>query len=238
LALPIASEGDAMSLLLPLVAGCALLPAAEPDKPAPLRYLRPDGGKYVTAGEVTTTSSEDGSVFTVRGEQPDEKTTLTLRYDRDGRLTSAEAVRNRKAVALTLGEKGAGTMKRGGLTDFLKDLPANPLVSGGTDWVDALTLVRRYDGAKGGKQDVAGLWIDPVQGVQKQTFTAERQSSVTVSVKDKDVKLDRYRLKLRGGDYAAWADADGRVVRVQGAAAKAVPVVLEGFEAATRGLKP
>ena len=228
-----------MSLLLPLVAGCALLPAAEPDKSATLRYLRPEKSKYVAAGEVTTASSDDGSDVTVRTEAPDDKTTLTLHYDRAGKLTSADAVHgSRKGVTLTLGEKGAGTMKRGGITDFLKDLPANPLVSGGTDWADALPLVRRYDGAKGGKQEVAGLWIDPVQGLQKQTFTAERQSSVTVTVKDKEIKLDRYRLKLRGGEYAAWADPDGRVVRVQGLAAKAVPVVLEGFEDATRGLKP
>ena len=83
-----------------------------------------------------------------------------------------------------------------------------------------LQLVRRYDAAKGGKQEFAGLSIDPVQGFQKQTFTAERQAADTVTVKDKEVKLDRYRLKLRGGDYAAWADGEGRVVRVQGLAAE------------------
>ena len=49
---------------------------------------------------------------------------------------------------------------------------------------------------------------------------------------------DRFRLKIRGSDYTAWVDGDGRMVRVQGLAPKAVPVVLEGFEDATRGLKP
>ena len=76
--------------------------------------------------------------------------------------------------------------------------------------------------------------IDPAQGLEKHTFTAERQPADTVTVKDKEMKLDRFRLKLRGGDYAAWADGEGRVVRVQGLAPKAVPVVLEGFEDATR----
>jgi hypothetical protein len=228
-----------MCFLLPLVVGCALFPA-DAEKPTPIRYLRSDMGKFVTAGEVTATRADDGSVVTSRTERPDDRITLTLRYDRDGKLTSAEAVNDgdRKAVTLTFGEKGTGTMKRGGLTDFLKDLPANPVVATGPDWTDVLQLVRRYDAAKGGKQQIAGLSLDPVHGVQKQTFTAERQTADTVTVKDKAVKLERYRLKLRGGDYTAWADGEGRVVRVHGLAAKAVPVVLEGFEDATRGLKP
>jgi hypothetical protein len=228
-----------MSFLLPLVFGCSLLPAPEPEKPVPLRYVRTEMGKKVTAGEVTTTRSDDGTVVTTRMEQADEKMTVTLRYDRDGKLTGAEVVQSpRKGVTLTLGEKGTGTMKRGGITDFLKDLPANPIVAAGPEWTDAIQLVRRYDGSKGGKQELTGVSIDPVQGLQKQTFTAERQAAETVTVKDKELKLDRYRLKMRGGDYAVWADGDGRVVRVQGLAAKAVPVVLEGFEEATRGLKP
>jgi hypothetical protein len=229
-----------MSILLPLVAGCALLPAADADKPAPLRYLRPEMGKYVSAGEVATTRAEDGSVVTSRADDPDEKVTLTLRYDRDGKLTSAESVQevNRKGVTLTLGAKGTGIMKRGGITDFLKDLPANPVVSASPDWTDAPQLIRRYDAAKGGKQQFAGLWIDPKEGLQKQTLNVERQAADTVTVKDKELKLTRYRLRLRGGEYTAWTDGEGRVVRVQGLAEKALPVVLEGFEDATRGLKP
>ena len=129
-------------------------------------------------------------------------------------------------------------MKRGGITDFFKDLPANPVVTAGPDWVGTLTLLRRYDTTKGGKQELAGFWIDPVQGLEKQTYTIERKASETVMVKDKEVKLDRYRIKLRGGEHTAWIDPEGRVVRVQGLAPKAVPIVLEGFEDATKGLKP
>ncbi|HEX5270915.1 MAG TPA: hypothetical protein VFW33_10525, partial [Gemmataceae bacterium] len=231
-------QGDAMSFLLPLVAGCALLPVAQAEKPVTLRYVLPEMGKLVTAAEVTTTRGDDGTFVTIKSERPDEKMTVTLRYDRDGKLTAADAVQGRKGVTLTLGEKGTGTMKRGGITDLLKDLPANPVVAAGPDWADVLQVVRRYDGAKGGKQEIAGFSIDPVQGFQKQKFTAETLPPVTIAVKDKEMKLDRYRLKVRGGDYAAWADGDGRVVRLQGVARGAVPVVLDGFEDATRGLKP
>ena len=206
-----------MSFLLPLIAGCALLPAAEPEKPAPLHYRRPDMGKLVSVGEVTILRGDDGTVITSRSDRPDEKTTLTLHYNRAGRLTTAEVVHEgtRKTATLKLGEKGLGTMKRGGLTDFLKDLPANPVVTAGPEWTDALGLIRRYDGAKGGKQELAGLSLDPVQGLQKRTFTIERPGTNSVTVKDKEFKLDRYRLKTRGGEYTAWADGEGRVVRIQ-----------------------
>jgi len=227
-----------MSFLLPLIAGCVLL--AEPDKPVPLHYLRPDMGKYTAAGEVTIRRTEDGTVVISRTERPDEQATVTLRYDGDGKLTSADAVQaaTRKGVTLTLGEKGAGTINPGGISEFFKPQPANPVVTAGPDWLGTLTLLRRYDTTKGGKQEFAGFWIDPVQGLEKQTYTIERKASETVTVKDKEVKLDRYRIKLRGGEYTAWADLEGRVVRVQALAPKAVPIVLDGFEDATRGLKP
>jgi len=228
-----------MSLLLPLVAGCALLPAADAEKPAPLRYLRPDMGKYVLDSEVTTARSDDGTVVTYRAERPDEKMTLTLRYDGAGKLTAAEAALDgtRKVATLTVGDKGRGTLKRGGVTDLLKDLPADPIVTT-TGWGEVLQLVRRYDAARGGKQEFSGLWIHPVEGMLNQTFTVERQAADTITLKDKEVKLDRYRVKARGGDFAAWADADGRVVRVEGLAPKSAPVVLEGYEGATKGLRP
>jgi len=229
-----------MSFALAFIVSSALLPAADADQPAPLRYLRPATGKYVLASEVTTTRSDDGTIVTHKSEGPGEQITLTVHFDRDGKVTRAEAVQDgpRKVATLSLGEKGMGTLKRGGLTDFLKDLPAKPVVTAGPDWTAALLLVPLYDGTKGGKQEMPGLWIDPVQGLQTPTFTVERQGDDAVTLKDKAVKLDRYRIKLRGGEAAVWADGDGRVVRVQPLAAKAVPVVLEGFEDATKGLKP
>jgi hypothetical protein len=222
-----------MSLLLL----CALLAA---DKPAPLSYLRPDGDKYVAAGSVSVSPGTDGTVITSRTQRPDEKMLVTLRFDKDGKLTSADAVQEntRKAVTLTVGEKGAGLMKRGGITDIFKDLPANPLVTAGPDWIGAVALLRRYDSAKGGKQELTGFWIDPVHGMEKVTYTIERKASETLTIKDKEVKLERCRVKLHAGEATVWADGDGRVVRFHASAAKAVPVVLEGFEDATKGLKP
>ena len=131
-------------------------------------------GKYVAAADVTTTRGEDGAVVTVRTKPP-EKMTVTLRLDKSGQATGAEVIRDPKGVTLTLGEKGTGTMKRGGVTDFLKDLPANPIVAAGPDWTDVLQVVRRYDASKGGKQEFAGLSIDPMQGFQNRVPPPRRR---------------------------------------------------------------
>lgn len=57
-----------------------------------------------------------------------------------------------------------------------------------------------------------------------------------MTVKDKTVELTRYRIQLRSGDYLVWARPDGTVCKLIAKGAKAVPVVLEGYEEATRNL--
>jgi hypothetical protein len=110
------------------------------------------------------------------------------------------------------------------------------------DWSDVFQLVRRYDAAKGGKQDFPGLWVHPVQPMQKLTFSIQRIGDDTVAVREKgkemEVKLGRYQVKLRSGDYAVWADPDRRVVRIVPANRKEAFVVLQGYQEATRGLAP
>ena len=200
-----------MSFALAVVLSSTLLPVAEAEKPSSLRYLHPALDKYVLEGEVVSTRSEDGTVLTWAFGGPGEKLTLTEHRDRDGNPKRAEVVqeRPRKVATLTFGEKGAGTLKRGGITDFLKDLPARPLVTAGPEWTAALQLLPLYDSTRGGKQKVPGLWIDPVQGLQTHTFAVERQAAETVTVKDKLLKVVRYRMKLRVAEAAAWADGTG-----------------------------
>jgi hypothetical protein len=233
--------------LLPILAALALLPAAEPEKPAPLRYLRPEMGKFVLESEVTVTRGDGGTVYVSRTERPNEKMTLTLRLDGDGRLRSAEALReaaNKRRAVLTLRGGKRGDLKRDGTTDFYDDLPPDPVVTTAPDWSDIFQLVRRYDAAKGGKQEFAGLWIHPVEAMRRLTFTVERLKTDPVTVKDpttkkdEELKLERYQVKLRSGDYLVWADPSGRVVKLMGAGPKGTPVVLEGFEEATRALGP
>ncbi len=227
-----------MTNLLALLAGCALLPAADADKTT-LRYLRPADDKFVLESEVTTTRDDKGTTYVSRTERGREKTTLTVRHDKAGKLTSAEVVVEAAAVkknATAAVQDAAARVQRGGTVDFLK-LTGDPVVTTAPDWSDVFQLVRRYDAAKGGKQEFPGLWFHPTNGLEQPTFTADRTGSDAVTAGGKELRLDRYRVKLRSGDYSVWADADRKVYKILPGGDKAVPVVLEGFEDATRNLK-
>jgi hypothetical protein len=212
--------------------------AADGEKPATVRYLRPAQGKLVLESEVTRTTTADGMTYVSRTDRGAEKMTLTLRHDKDGRLTSAEAVQEsaagKKSALLTLrGDKAE--LRRGDTTETLP-APAALIVTTAPDWTDIFELVRRYDGKKAGKQEFAGLWIHPVQPTRQLTFTVERVGKDTAQVEGREVPLDRYAIRLRSGDYLAWGDRTGRVVRLIPAGKPAAAVVLEGFAEATRAL--
>ena len=216
-----------------------LVPGLAAEKPATLRYLRPEGGRYVLESEVSTTATTEGSTYvskTVRGK---ETMTLTVRRGKDGKVLWAEAVQvkdgQRRKATLDLRVEPA-QLKRGGVTDLLK-VAANPVVTTAPDWSDVFELVRRYDGARGGKQEFAGFWMHPSQPHLTPTFSVEKLGKDTVKVDGKEQQLVRYRVKLRSGAYLVWAREGGPVCKILPGGAKAVPVVLEGYEEATRGLK-
>ncbi|HEY7310430.1 MAG TPA: hypothetical protein VH643_13780 [Gemmataceae bacterium] len=226
-----------MSPLLSLLFAGSLL-AADADTPASLRYLRPDADRYVLESEVTTTARSKGTTYVSRTTHGEETMTLTLHLDDKGMVRGAEAVLEKgkassKAVLDLRG--GKASLKRGDKTDLF-EVPKDPMVTTAPDWSDIFTLVRRYDARKGGKQQFAGLWIHPTKPRLLLTFTIERTGRDKVTVKDKIVELTRYRVYLRSGEYLVWARADGTVCKLIAKGAKAVPVVLEGYEEATRNL--
>jgi len=230
-----------MLTLFVILAGCGLLAAAEPDKPTTLRYLRPSGDKFVLESAVTTTRDKDGTTTYVSlTDRGSEKMTLTLRFNKKGEIKEAEAVQEtaqgKKQVSATLDNSKIRLVQDGATHDILNP-PANPIVTTAPDWSDIFQLVQRYDGKKGGKQEFSGLWIHPTKKTLMLTFTIERLGSDTIKVKDAEMKLDRYRVRLRSGDYLVWADPSGRVCKLLPPGAKASPVVLEGYEEATRELK-
>src|SRR5262249_6113883 len=141
----------------------------------------------------------------------------------------------KKTATLMPQGNGKWVLKRGNLSEFF-DLPADPVVTSAPDWSDIFQLVRRYDSAKGGKQEFNGLWFHPVNGMLPQAFTIERHDSETVKDRDMELKLARYRVRLRSGEYHVWADKTGRVLKLQPVGAKTMPVVLEGYEDVTREL--
>jgi len=229
-----------MSGVLPLLLGCSLLaPAADPDKPTTWRYVRPDGGKFVFDGELTFTRSADGSSAVSRVDRGKETLTLTVERDKAGQVVAANAVDqtadDKKAVTVTFVGKSA-EVRRGGLREYV-ETPADAVVATAPGLGDVLQLVRRYDAAKGGKQEFPGLWIHPREPYATLTFVIERVGGDKATLKDKEVALDRYRVKRRDGTYLVWASADGVVYKVAPDGGKGDAAVLEGWEDATRDLK-
>ena len=227
-----------MSSLLWTLLGCSLLAAADAEKPPTLRYLRPEEKRFVLESEITTTTTSKSTTYVSRTERGEEKTTLTIRSDTKGKarvaLVVVEKGRQRNTAQLDLTGPRA-KLKRGGTTDFFK-APANPIVTTAPDWSDIFALVRRYDASRGGKQEFPGLWIHPRKPLLTLTFTIERAGTDRVTVKDRPVELTRYRVHLRSGDYLVWARPDGVVCKLIAQSAGAVPVVLEGYQEATRNL--
>ena len=229
--------------MLPLVLSC-LLSAPPDEKPAPLRYVRPSGDKYVTESEIAVTPEKRGSVYTSTtsrtSDDGDVKMTLTLRLDPANAITSAEAVlttpKTKKKATLTL-FKGNARIKRDGTTELLDGVPEAPVVTTAPDWSDVIQLVTRYDAKKGGKQEFGGVWFHPVEKWQFLKFAIERTGEDKITLKDREIKLYRNEINLRSGGYRTWSDADGRVVRIVPLGQGGMPIVLEGYEEATHELK-
>ena len=223
-----------------LVLGSFLV-AAEPEKPPALRYLRLADSKFVLESEVAQTRGREGTTYVSRTERPKEQMTLTLQFDADGKLVSAEAVlevqKNKRSAVLTFKGGRAQLKRAGGVTDFIPKLSAGTVVTTAPDWSDIFQLVRRYDRKTGGKQTFSGLWIHPVQPAKKLDFTIENEGKDTIEVKDKKVSLDRFKIRVRSGTYYAWADGNGRVYKLMAPRKQSTAVVLEGYEEETRGLK-
>jgi hypothetical protein len=223
-----------------MLVAAGLSPAAEPEKPPPLRYWRPSGGgKFELETEVASRRTADGLTVVSTTARDEESMRLTVRYDARGRLTGAEAARQTpqgtRKVTLAV-QEGQAQIKRGGVTDLFP-VTGDTVVTTDPDTSDVFQLVRRYDAGKGGRQQFAGLWVHPVEPPEALTLTIEHLGTDKVKVEDRTVELDRYRVHRRGGDCLVWADASGIVCKLLPARGGATPVVLEGFEQATRDLK-
>lgn len=229
------------ALILMVVSGLLLrsLPAAEAEKPKPLRYLRLAKAQFVLESEITETQTADGATFVSLTDRGSEKMTLTLHFDKNHRLTAAEALqeteKGKQSASLQIEGTSARLSRAGGVTDLLK-VEGNPIVTTAPDWSDIIQLARRYDAKTGGRQEVAGLWIHPSRPPLQLTFRIERVGGDAVTVGEKKLMLERYRIRLRSGDYLVWADAAGRVYKLMPDGKPAAAGVLEGYQEATRGL--
>jgi hypothetical protein len=172
--------------------------------------------------------------------------TVTARYDKDNRLTGASAVLTRpnekSAVTVDIVD-GKARVKRPEKPAQELDAPQGVIITSAPDWTDALLLCRRYDRAKGGKQEFAALWIHPEQEAQRLTLSIERLGSDQIEHEGQKLELSRFAIRLRGNSlYTAWADAKGRMIKlIPGpATANKAPeyeLVLDSFEKSATTLR-
>jgi hypothetical protein len=215
-----------------------VLSGADPPKLETLRYVRPEGAKFVLESEVTTRRDKDGHRYESRTVRPGETMTLTVRRTPEGRLLKVELIQQkgteRKAVVV---EPRAGGLRltRAGVKEDL-DLKNPALFTTAPDWSDVFELARLYDPRKGGKQEFVGLWIHPTRPTLTPKFTIEKVGEDKITRNGAEHLLGRFRVRLRASTVTVWVLPNRRVCKIlEGKGA--VPVVLEGYEAATRDLK-
>jgi hypothetical protein len=211
---------------------------ADPDASVQ-RYLKPAGDKWVLESEVTRSKEGKGSRYVSRTVRGQLSMTLTVVRDESGRLVRAETLlqqgESKKSAQLTVAGEQI-VIQRGDMKERV-DSPLQSVVTTAPDWTDIFDLVHRYDREKGGLQKMPGVWFHPVNPTLMLTFEVEQLGADTVKVKEKEVPLTRYRVKLRSGNYTVWGFADGRVCKILPPGNSSVPVVLEGYEEAVRELK-
>jgi hypothetical protein len=171
---------------------------------------------------------------------------VAARYDKDDRLAAASALltkpKEKAAVAVEIVE-GKARVKRPGKPAQELDAPQGVIVTSAPDWTDTLLLCRRYDRAKGGKQEFAALWIHPEQEAQRLTLSIERLGGDQIEHDGQKLELNRFAIRLRGNSlYTAWADAKGRMIKlIPGpATANKAPdyeLVLDSFEKSATTLR-
>lgn len=203
------------------------------------KYVRPQGDGYTLESEVTSTPRGGRPYVSSRTVRGNLTLHLVIGTGRPGLPTQA-------TITLQQGEKmekatavladGVAKITRPSGVEEVKVGP-NPIITSAPDWTDIFVLCRRYDDAKGGKQEFPGLWFHPTQKTLTPTFTIEKKGTDTIKLNDAEQKLTRFEIRLRASTNTVWRREDGLVVKILPAGDKATPVILQGYEKATSGLK-
>src|SRR5262249_4516778 len=166
--------------------------------------------------------------------------TLTIQSERGGAPQFAEVATEADGTKKTATLERRGVvfrLTRNGVSEDIK-APFNAILTSAPDWSDVIELVRRYDLSKKGKQEFAGVWFHPKQPILTPKFIIELKGTDRVKVKEKEIVLNRFEIRLRASTNRVWALPDGGgTVKILPAGEKATPIVLAGYEEATGELK-
>lgn len=208
------------------------------------KYLRPTGDGLVLEWIMLHQRSDDKRIFIARSKRGKSSLKVEAVYDREmlieARVGFFEDMQKPLANVGVKDGKAKVLRKDQPAQEF--DVPAGVIVTSAPDWTDAWMLCRRYESAKKGKQEFAGLWIHPVEPAQRLTFSIERQGDAVIEHDGKKQKLGRFTIRLRGNSaYAVWADEQGKMIKLVPLPYKDGAqnwIVLEGYEKSTAGLRP
>lgn len=207
--------------------------------PADLHYVRPMGDSFVLESHITWEKSATGAEYVSVTQRPDTKLTLRLQLDgQSAPLSGTVAVENRARTSATLNlTAGKAVVRRNDAG--VQELPAKNIVvvTSAPDWSDIILLIPRYDVKKGGRQEFNGIWFHPVQEARLLTFEVEKLGMDKVVHEGNERRLDRYRVRLRSGDYVVWADEAGLVYKLMPSGRPQNAVILRGFEESTAKLR-
>jgi hypothetical protein len=224
-----------------LAAGVFLVRAEEPKRET-ARYVRPVADRFETECTFTVTRLDAGWTITSTTGGAGQME-VEARYDAEDRLTGAKAVLTKGGMAKTVSvqvKEGKATVKREGQEPQELETPQGTIVTSAPDWTDIFLLCRRYDRQKKGKQEFPALWIHPTQPALRLTFSIEWQGTDLIERAGKKSELDRYLIRIRNNSpYAAWADAQGQLIRLIPLPMKdSTPgLTREGYEKAAAGLR-
>jgi len=217
-----------------LVAGCTALPEHA-------RYVRVLAKGTAPECEFTLRSGRDGWSIESVTNPARPAMTVTSRFDSADRLLEARAATGDGREVRVKAGYGMARIERLGRETQDVDAPKGVIVTSAPDWTDTFLISRRYDRTKGGRQEFPGLWIHPVQAIQRLTFTAEAQGTETLEHDGERLELVRLSIRLRGNSpYLAWADSRGRMIKLVSLpfGEGAIQLVLEGFEPCADALNP
>ena len=205
-----------------------------------LRYLRPAGERFVLESELEIIRTPEGSLYKSRTVRGDESMTLRVERGKQVEFLSAKLMHQKGEMQTTASAEPRGDkllVTRGERTEEV-DVKQPVIFTTAPDWSDIFEMAARFDPKKAGKQEFAGLWFHPTQPSQTPKFSIERLGSDTITLDGNAVMLTRCRARIRGGStYLVWILEAGRVCKLAPEGGKGTPVVLEGFEKATKELK-
>jgi hypothetical protein len=165
--------------------------------------------------------------------------TLTVQRTTEGRLLKAELVQQMNTVrktALVEPRDGKLRLTRDGVGADI-NLKDNVIFTTAPDWTDIIELAARYDDKQGGKQEFAGLWFHPTRPTLTPKFTVEKVGVDRITAAGTEHILRRFKARIRASTNTVWTFPNGRVCKILPEGEKALPVVLEGYEEASRDLK-